>query len=95
VRCYHGEELGEEFAIKKTKFHGGKRILIWAAISWDGPEQLFFTEDKENTDVYEEILDVCLPNIPQAAKWGAHFHVRQRILAHCPCPKGVLRRSTL
>jgi hypothetical protein len=49
--------------MKKTKFHGGKQILIWAAISWDEPEQLFFIEDKENTDVYEEILDARLPKI--------------------------------
>jgi hypothetical protein len=63
LRRYHGEELGEEYAINKTKFHGRKRILISAAISWVGPEQLFIIEDKENTDVYEDILDDCLPNI--------------------------------
>ncbi len=50
---------------RNRKFHTGKRILIWTAISWDGPEQLFFIEDKENKDVYEEILDACLPNIPR------------------------------
>jgi hypothetical protein len=40
-----------------TKYKGNKRILVWAAISFDGPEQLYFIEGKENTDVYQEILD--------------------------------------
>ncbi len=36
---------------------------MWAAISYEGPEQLYFVEGKENTDMYEEILNACLPEI--------------------------------
>jgi hypothetical protein len=46
-----GEELSEEYSIKRTKFKEGKKLLVWAAISFDGPEQLYFIEDKKNTDV--------------------------------------------
>ena len=42
IRKYHGEELGSEYAIKKTTFNENKRIMIWAAISGDGPEVLEF-----------------------------------------------------
>jgi hypothetical protein len=50
---------------KKTKFNGNKKILVWTAISYDGPEQLYFVEETENREVYDEILDECLPNIPR------------------------------
>ena len=48
---------------KNTRFKGNKKLFVWAAISFDGPEQLYFIEGKENTDCYEEILDACLPDI--------------------------------
>jgi hypothetical protein len=32
----------------------------------DGPEQLYFIEGTENKEFYEEILEACLPDIPQA-----------------------------
>jgi hypothetical protein len=35
-----------------TKYKDNKRILVWAAISLDGPEQLYFIEERENTDIY-------------------------------------------
>ncbi len=63
VRRFAGEELSEEYCIKKTKFNGNKKILVWAAISFDGPEELYFLEENENREVYEEILEECLPNI--------------------------------
>ncbi len=46
-----------------TEYKGKKRILVWAAILFYGPEQLYFIEEKENTDVYQEILDECLSDI--------------------------------
>jgi hypothetical protein len=48
VRRYYGEQLLEEYCRKKIKYHRNKRILVWAAISFDGPEQLHFIEKKEN-----------------------------------------------
>jgi hypothetical protein len=39
--------------------------LVWVAISFDGPGLLYFIDGKENTDVYEEILDECLSGIPK------------------------------
>jgi hypothetical protein len=33
---------------------------MWAAVSFDGSKQLYFIEEKENTDLYQEILDKCL-----------------------------------
>jgi hypothetical protein len=43
------------------KYKGNKRILVWVAISFDGPKQLYFTEEKKNTDVYFQILGEYLP----------------------------------
>ena len=63
VRRFSGEVLSEEYSTKKTRFKGNKKLFVWAAISFDGPEQLYFIEGKENTDCYEEILDACLPDI--------------------------------
>jgi hypothetical protein len=44
-------------------FNGGKLVLIWTAISYDGPEQLYFIEGTKDKDCYEEILEACLPDI--------------------------------
>jgi hypothetical protein len=33
---------------KKIKCHGNKRILVWAAISFDRPKLLYFIKEKEN-----------------------------------------------
>ncbi len=38
-------------------------MFVWAAISFDGPEYLYFIEEKENTDAYEKILNKALPKI--------------------------------
>ncbi len=65
VRRFAGEELSEENCIKKTKYNENKKILVWAAISYDGPEQLYFVEETESREVYEEILNECLPNMPR------------------------------
>jgi hypothetical protein len=40
-----------------------EKNLIWVAISFDGREQIFFIEEKENTDVYEDILNYFCPEI--------------------------------
>ncbi len=50
VRHFHGETLSEELSLKKTRFKGRKKLFVWAAISFDGPEYLYFIEGKENTD---------------------------------------------
>ncbi len=63
VRRHHGELLSEEYSPKKTMFNGGKLVLIWTAISYDGPEQLYFIEGTKDKDCYEEILEACLPDI--------------------------------
>jgi hypothetical protein len=52
VRRFAGEELSEEYAMKKTRFNGNKKYLVWAAISFDGPEELNFIEGTMDTDVY-------------------------------------------
>jgi hypothetical protein len=65
VRRFAGKELIEEYSKKWTKFKGGKKLLVWATISFDGPELLYFIDGKKNTDVYEEIVDECLPVIPK------------------------------
>jgi hypothetical protein len=46
---------------KNTKFHGNKKIIVWAAISYDRAEELCFLDKKENSAVYEEKL--CLQKI--------------------------------
>jgi hypothetical protein len=38
-------------------------LFVWAAISFDCPNYLYFIEGKENTDAYEEVLNKALPNI--------------------------------
>jgi hypothetical protein len=43
-----------EYTIKKNK---GKTILIWRAISAEGPESLYFIERTENSEVYLQILE--------------------------------------
>jgi hypothetical protein len=53
VRHFAREELSEEYSKQLTKFKGGKKLLVWAAISFNGPELLYFIDDKENTEVYE------------------------------------------
>jgi hypothetical protein len=40
-----------------------KKVLVWAVISYTGPRCLYLIEGKENTDVYEWIMDECLPGI--------------------------------
>ena len=57
------EVLSDEYSLKKTKFKQGRRLYVWAAISFDGPEQLYFVEGTEDTDTYEQILNKCLPRI--------------------------------
>ena len=37
--------------------------MIWAAISFDGPEQLYFIYENITADHYLEILNLCLPDI--------------------------------
>jgi hypothetical protein len=67
------EELSEKHSIKWTKFKGGKKLLVCAAISLYGPEQLYFIEDKENTDFYEEILDTLFSIYSKASIWEIYF----------------------
>jgi hypothetical protein len=63
VRRHHGELLSKEYSVEKTMFDGGKLVLIWEAIFYDGPEQLYFIEGTEDRDCYEDILEACLPDI--------------------------------
>jgi hypothetical protein len=70
VRRFSGEVLSEEYSIKKTRFKGNKKLFVWAAISFDGPEEMYFIEDKENTECYEKILNACLPDIPKLYSGG-------------------------
>jgi hypothetical protein len=53
----------ERILYKKAFFNRNKKLFVWAAISFDGPEQLYFIEGRENTDCYEEILDQYLLDI--------------------------------
>jgi hypothetical protein len=64
VRCFAGEESSEDCCIKKTNFNRNKIILFSAAIFYDGQEELYFVDEKENKEVYGDILDEYLPNIP-------------------------------
>jgi hypothetical protein len=34
--------------------------MIWAAISFEGPEFIYFLEEKENANVYKDILKECI-----------------------------------
>jgi hypothetical protein len=65
VRRFAGEVLSEEYSIKKTRFKGEKKVLVWAVISYTGSRCLYFIEGKENTGVYEQILDECLRDIKE------------------------------
>ncbi|KAL4500733.1 hypothetical protein ABPG72_019967 [Tetrahymena utriculariae] len=47
VRIYHSEQLSEEYSIKRTRFQGKLRIMIWAAISFDADE-ISTSDDLEN-----------------------------------------------
>ncbi len=92
-----GEVLSEEHSLKKTRFKGEKKVLIWAEISYTGARCLYFIEGNENTDVYEQILDDCLPDIKEI--WYVarlHFLVRQR---NSPMPlwhaEGTSRKNKL
>jgi len=57
VRRYDGEELMDEFTIKKNNWKKGEKILIWGAISAKGPESLYFIEGTENSEAYLQILE--------------------------------------
>jgi hypothetical protein len=75
VRRFHRETLSEEYSLKKTRFKGGKKLFVWAAISFDGPEYLYFIEGKENTDAYKKILNTALPNIKKL--WQGEYIFQQ------------------
>ncbi len=63
IRRFSEEVLSEEYTKKKIWFKGNKKLFVRAAISFDGPEKLYFIEGKENTDCYEEILNAFLSDI--------------------------------
>ena len=65
--------LSEEYSIKKTRFRGEKKIFVWAAISYEGPRCLYFIEGKEDTGLYQQILDDCLPDIKELWTEGYIF----------------------
>jgi hypothetical protein len=65
VRCFAGEVLSEKYSVKKTRFKSDKKVLVWAVISYTEPGCLYFIEGKDNTDVYEQILEECLPDIKE------------------------------
>jgi hypothetical protein len=37
---------------KKIKLNVDELIIVWAAISYDEPEEVYFLEEKENSIVY-------------------------------------------
>jgi hypothetical protein len=37
--------------------------MIWAAISFEGPEFNYFLEQRENADVYKDILKECISKV--------------------------------
>lgn len=39
--------------------------MVWAAISNNGPEAIYFIEGHINGDSYQDILKECLPDIPE------------------------------
>jgi hypothetical protein len=65
IRRFADEVLSEEYSLKKTRLKGDKKVLVWAAISCTGTRCLYFIDAKENTDVYEQILDEFLPDIKE------------------------------
>ena len=63
VRRMDGEDLGAECSIKQSKYHSNRKILVWAAITYDGPAALYFIDGTVNAEVYQGILRECLPDI--------------------------------
>ena len=63
VRRYAGEELGEEYCRKESKYEGQKGVLVWAAITYDGPAAIKMIEDKLDSDDYLDILKKEVHNI--------------------------------
>ncbi|KAL4494377.1 hypothetical protein ABPG72_011186 [Tetrahymena utriculariae] len=57
VRRYYNEQLSEDYSIKRTQYAGKLRIMIWAAISFDGPEQLYFIKADQISSI-EELEDL-------------------------------------
>jgi hypothetical protein len=50
-------------------------LFAWAAISFDGPEYLYFIEKNDNTDAYNEILNKVLPKIKKL--WQGEYIFQQ------------------
>lgn len=58
-----GEILGEEYCEVKNKWKNGVRLMIWAAISADGPERIRIVEHTMDGDAYDMLLGEELPYI--------------------------------
>ncbi|KAL4473462.1 hypothetical protein ABPG72_012141 [Tetrahymena utriculariae] len=67
VRRFSGEELSEEYCIKKSTFKKGFFVLIWGAISVNGSEQLFFADGTIDSELYLKVIQNTLPKIQKLA----------------------------
>ena len=81
VRRYFGEQLTEEYCIKKTRFSGTCKIMVWAAISSDGPEQIHFVDGTMNSTLYKHILDANLSGIRKLWK-GEYIFMQDNATPH-------------
>ncbi len=50
-------------------------MFVWAAISFDGADYLYFIERKENIDANEELLNTALPKIKKL--WQGKYIFQQ------------------
>ncbi len=56
VRRYAGEELGEEYCVKNTKYDGQSGVLVWSAIKQDGLVNLKIFDERIDSEVYLDVL---------------------------------------
>ncbi len=56
VRRYAGEELGEDYCVKNTKYDGQSGVLVWGAIKHDGPAALKIFDERIDSEVYLDVL---------------------------------------
>lgn len=47
----------DEFVEEEQKFHEGKEILVWGAISENGPIDIVLIDGSQNSDKYIELLN--------------------------------------
>ncbi|KAL4505508.1 hypothetical protein ABPG72_002570 [Tetrahymena utriculariae] len=77
VRRLDGEDLEPEYCLKTTKIKNDLKIQVWAAITYDGPAALYFIDSNINSDVYQEILSECLPDIDGLIRGNLIFQIQE------------------